>query len=42
MKLTDKPISLDEILVALKTARNGKARGIDGIPTEVYKLFKLT
>jgi hypothetical protein len=40
MELTDKSISWDEILVALKTARNGKACGIDGIPTEAYKLVQ--
>ena len=33
----DRPISVDEILVALKKAKDGRAAGLDRIPCEFYK-----
>lgn len=37
---TDRPITWSEISVALKMSRKNKACGVDGIPTEVYKLVE--
>ena len=35
----DKNITIPEVLNALKTMKNGSSPGMDGIPTEFYKMF---
>lgn len=35
----DSPITVEEVLAALKNMKNGSAPGLDGIPTEFYKVF---
>lgn len=37
-EVTDMPITWEEVTMALKKTRNGKACGPDGIPSEVYKI----
>ena len=37
----DKEITEQEILAALKTCKNGKSPGLDGLPVEFYKVFWL-
>ena len=36
-QLCEKPISVDEVLQAIKLTKRGKAPGSDGIPYEYYK-----
>ncbi|MGL5636332.1 MAG: RNA-directed DNA polymerase, partial [Bacteroidales bacterium] len=38
--ITDQPITWTEVVSTLKSLRNGKATGKDGIPGEVYKLIR--
>uniref|UniRef100_A0A8C5PGP4 Reverse transcriptase domain-containing protein n=1 Tax=Leptobrachium leishanense TaxID=445787 RepID=A0A8C5PGP4_9ANUR len=40
VSLLDKPISKKELLQALKSTKNGKSPGPDGLPAEYYKEFQ--
>ena len=35
----DRPITVSEILLALKKSKRGSAPGLDGLPGEVYSFF---
>ena len=38
-QLLDEPLSKDDIALAVKSLKNNKCPGMDGIPIEVYKCF---
>ena len=37
--ILDRPLTLLEMSIAIKSMRNNKSPGKDGIPTEIYKLY---